>query len=696
MTRSHTTTPFLIIASLFLYTMVLAGDLMIVGKVTDSSGIPIPYVQVYLKNKEVGTTTDRYGQFMLQNNQEEKNILLVEHSAYNRISVNLDTVGNKVLNFTLEPKTYYFDPITVEGNLYAQENLQLPVSHRIVRISESENWGNSVGERLDRLGIQTRDYGGSAGLKTAASPTGYSEHILVMIESIPLNSPQNGGFDFSSLPADLFTQGEFYHGQGSSLYGSSAIGGVLNLMVDHHQPSYVRFKSGSFGEKGVSGKGSINLGSIQTSIFGSQYENMGNFRPNNDFDQNAYSAEFSLPIGKLWKIRTFTLMSTTNRGISGSLQFPSPNAKKDNDDIFHLTSLNGLSRWGQSEILMGVTRSNEHFKDIDWSTDSKHNVSSQKFRAVHRLPQKNLVQNTLIVEMTQNRVESENAGNHTELLGATGWLSQIRFSPTIHFSPSIRTDWSNIRSSSLATGSFALLWKPKSRYLKSVLLNMGTSYRNPTFNDLYWIDPWGYSTGNPTLKPEKGNSEEVAVEFPQFLNKMVQVKIRGYHFFNHNLIQWIPDINWVYSPTNLNKTESSGSEMTFIISPGTFPFQLMVGIEKNKSQVISKTEDSGKGLLYVPEISYWGEFTYRTRFVNLNFNYRYIGERRYSYTQEAFLNPYIRIDASLKFRSPRLFGTDMILDIGIRNLLDRQDQESVYGYPEPGRILFSRLSFEIP
>jgi len=696
MFKSHHTIQNTLVFFLYFSASLYASDVLIMGHVTDPSGIPIPYVQAYLKDEGIGTTTDRNGQFLLQFNHKQKNTLLIEHSAYTRKTIVLDTVGKELLNIILEPKTYYFDPITVEGNLYAQESLRLPVSHRLVRIAHSENWGNSVGDRLDHSGIQTKDYGGSAGLKTAASPTGYSEHILVMIESLPLNSPQNGGFDFSFLPADLFTQGEYYLGHGSSLYGSSAIGGVLNLMVDYNQPSYIRIKSGSFGEKGISGKGAVNLGSTRVSIFGSQYESLGNFRQNNDFDQNVYNTEFSLPIGKLWKIRTFLLRSTTNRGISGSLEYPSPNARKDNNDTIHLFSMNGLSQWGQSEILLGTTGSKEHFTDADWSIDSKHLVSSQRFRAVHRFPEKNSIQNTFILDIAKNRVDSDDAGDHHELLGAAGWLGQFRLRPAIYLSPSIRTDWSNIRSTSLATGGFAILWKPESRFLHSLSMNIGTSYRNPTFNDLYWEDPWGYSVGNPKLKPERGISEEIAVELPRLIDELLQIKVRGYYFFNNDLIQWIPDTNWIYSPTNLNKTESRGSDITISFSGPTIPFKLLMGVERNTSQVLSKTAESGKRLLYVPGISYWGEFSYRTRIVNLYLSYRYLGKRRYSYVEGAFLNPYNRLDVILNLKSPKILGLETILDVGVRNLQDRKNQESVYGYPEPGRVIFSRLSFEIP
>ena len=86
----------------------------------------------------------------------------------------------------------------------------MPVEHRALDFNLISSSGVSLGERVDRFGIQVRDYGGPAGLKTVSSPTGYSEHILITFDGLNLNSPQNGVFDMSSLPADFFSHGELF------------------------------------------------------------------------------------------------------------------------------------------------------------------------------------------------------------------------------------------------------------------------------------------------------------------------------------------------------------------------------------------------------------------------------------------------------------------------------------------------------
>jgi vitamin B12 transporter len=55
-------------------------------------------------------------------------------------------------------------------------------------------------------------------------------HTLVLIDGFPVNSPTLGQFDISSLPVDGFERIEIVRGTQSALYGSNAMGGVVNFL----------------------------------------------------------------------------------------------------------------------------------------------------------------------------------------------------------------------------------------------------------------------------------------------------------------------------------------------------------------------------------------------------------------------------------------------------------------------------------
>lgn len=686
---------FIALAILFSVTISSAKTVLLTGCVTDSNGEPIPFVEVYSATTHAGTTTNREGRFILALENKSVDKLVVSHSAFIVQKVSLDTVSAGEMHIRLQGRTYQFEPVIVEGNLYGRQSLVLPVSHRVITIDDSPNSGNSVAERLGRRGIQIRDYGGPAGLKTISSPTGYAEHILVMVEDLPLNSPQNGVFDLSILPADLFSHGEFYDGQGSSLYGSNAVGGTLNLILDR-QKSNLRMRSGSLGERGLSGQIHKDLSLLRTFIYANSYDSRGDYRENNYFSQRAAAFRASLPLTSRWTVRSFALKSYVDRGIAGSLQFPSPSARKENEDFLLLASARGISAAGQTKIAAGIFKSHEHFTNPDWTVDSRHRVDSWQVRAVHQFREFLSMRNTISLEKKTNRVRSDDAGNHQEDLAAVGLLSQIRITPGLTVSPSLRLDWNNRQRKTVSTGNVAMLWSRDEGLLRSMSFSGGTSYRNPTFNDLYWENPWGYSAGNPNLKPEKGNSAEASLRLRPRQASWLRIKIKGYYFFTENLIQWTPDEFWVYTPQNLKKSESTGGSLSVTVSPENIPLTATIIREQNGSRILSEGDDYGKRLLYVPAHSNWAELNYRWRSVKFQFSYQLLGKRHYSYSTDLFLRPYGRLDASVSLTSARLFGVKTTMEIGSRNLQDRKNLQSVYDYPEPGRIVYSRLSLELP
>ncbi|MDP6456412.1 MAG: TonB-dependent receptor [Candidatus Marinimicrobia bacterium] len=686
---------FIIPAILLLITVSSGETILVAGRVTDYSGEPIPFVEVYSATTHLGTTTDREGRFILILDDQPVDRLVVSHSAFTMQEVSLDTVSAEDMRIRLQRRIYQFKPVIVEGNLYGRQSLALPVSHRVITIDDSPNSGNSVAERLGRRGIQIRDYGGPAGLKTISSPTGYAEHILVMVEDLPINSPQNGVFDLSILPADLFSHGEFYDGQGSSLYGSNAVGGTLNLMLDR-QKSNLRMRSGSLGEKGISGRIHKELNLLRTAVYGNSFESTADYRENNDFSQRAVAFQASLPLTKQWTARSFALQSHVDRGIAGTLQFPSPSARKENGDFLLLATLRGISTAGQTKITAGVMKSREHFTDPDWIVNSRHRIDSWQVRAVHRFREFLSVRNTLSLETTTNHVRSDDAGNHQEDLTAVGLLSQIRISPRLTVSPSLRSDWNSRQDKVIATGNLAMLWSRNEGLLQSFAFSAGSSYRNPTFNDLYWEDPWGYSVGNLYLKPEKGNSAEASLHLRPVKPSWLSIRIRGYYFFTENLIQWTPDESWVYMPHNLKKSESYGGSLSVTVSPEDLPVTISILSERNNSRVLSKGDDHGKRLLYVPARSHWAELSYSRKSINFQLRYQLLGKRRYSYSTDLLLRPYERLDANISLTSSRLFGVETSIALGCRNLQDHSNLQSVYDYPEPGRTVYSRLSLELP
>lgn len=77
-----------------------------------------------------------------------------------------------------------------------------------------------------------------------------ANHVLVLVDGIEVSDPYSGEFDFGTLPADAAARVEIVRGQQSAIYGSDAIGGVIQYvtLTGREAPGYTaRIEAGSFG-----------------------------------------------------------------------------------------------------------------------------------------------------------------------------------------------------------------------------------------------------------------------------------------------------------------------------------------------------------------------------------------------------------------------------------------------------------------
>ncbi|MDX2159475.1 MAG: TonB-dependent receptor [Hyphomicrobiaceae bacterium] len=90
----------------------------------------------------------------------------------------------------------------------------------------------TAGDALRSLpGVSVNHAGSPAGQTQVRLRGAEANHTLVMIDGIVANQPGTGEFDFSNLPADQIERIEVVRGAQSGLYGSGAIGGVVNIVT---------------------------------------------------------------------------------------------------------------------------------------------------------------------------------------------------------------------------------------------------------------------------------------------------------------------------------------------------------------------------------------------------------------------------------------------------------------------------------
>jgi outer membrane receptor for ferrienterochelin and colicins len=200
------------------------------GKIT-SEGRPHPFANVYLKNTALGAVSNSEGFYEIKDVEPSDYIIVVSMTGYKTLQKQISINGNTTLNFDLE--TEILDEIVITGTRTFKRQTNSAV---IVNILNSETLGVlqacnlsdglkfQPGLRVE-TDCQTCNY---TQLRINGLGGGYSQ---ILINGRPIFSPLTGLYGLEQIPVNMIERIETIRGGGSSLYGSSAIGGVVNVIT---------------------------------------------------------------------------------------------------------------------------------------------------------------------------------------------------------------------------------------------------------------------------------------------------------------------------------------------------------------------------------------------------------------------------------------------------------------------------------
>ena len=229
----------------------------------------------------------------------------------------------------------YFSPIVVTA-----DRIEVPldrVSSSVTLITAEaieEQQVNDVSEVLRNVSGIDIVRSGSNGRITSLFMRGTnSVHTLVMLDGVQINDPLGAGFDFSILSTDNIKNIEIVRGAQSTLYGSEAIGGIINITTKNGSNDLklsVGAESGSFSTFKETGNISGSLNRLKYTLSFSRLDTDGSF-DNDDYSRSTISANIATEINADTKLTFTGRISDSEGGTPGQrmLDFD-PNARSEN------------------------------------------------------------------------------------------------------------------------------------------------------------------------------------------------------------------------------------------------------------------------------------------------------------------------------------------------------------------------------
>ena len=253
-----------------------AQSLFEVNGTVFSEGQPLAFSNVYLENSTTGTITNENGIFKLTNLKPGSYTLVASFTGYgtSRKKVQI-TNKNLQIKFNLIEDNS-LQEVTITGTLKAVSRLESPVPVEVYSTTFlKKNPTPSVFEALNNVnGVRPQ-------LNCNVCNTGdihinglEGPYTLVMIDGMPIVSGLSSVYGLSGIPNSLIEQIEIVKGPASSLYGSEALGGLINIItkLPENAPLFFAESFGtSWGEINFDLGVKANVGKNATVLVGANY-----------------------------------------------------------------------------------------------------------------------------------------------------------------------------------------------------------------------------------------------------------------------------------------------------------------------------------------------------------------------------------------------------------------------------------------
>lgn len=269
----------------FCIQVALSQDFSISGTVL-FSGKPVESASILIKDSSVGATTDAEGHFTIHFSNIDNPKLLISYlgkkSRVFPILSNIEDLG--IIELKLDET---LDEVVVSGTLKPVSKLDSPVPVEVYSKSFFKaNPTSSVFEALENVnGIRPQ-------LNCNVCNTGdihingqEGSYTMILIDGLPIVSGLSTVYGLSGIPQSLIERVEIVKGPASTLYGSEAIGGIINLITklpeNTSKLSIDSFASG-WGELNTDVGYKYTLSKRSTGLLGINYFNYSNPIDNNN------------------------------------------------------------------------------------------------------------------------------------------------------------------------------------------------------------------------------------------------------------------------------------------------------------------------------------------------------------------------------------------------------------------------------
>ncbi|NOY62821.1 MAG: TonB-dependent vitamin B12 receptor [Gammaproteobacteria bacterium] len=584
------------------------------------------------------------------------------------------------------------DPVIVTAARTAQTSDETLAAVTVINRDDIERQqARSVQDILRGVpGVSISNNGGAGKVTSLFLRGTESDHVLVLIDGVKVGSATAGTAAFQDMPVELIERIEIVRGPRSSLYGSEAVGGVIQIFTRKGSAAskpFFTIGGGSYGsaeasigvsERGENGWFSASASGASTDGFnacdGKPFPGgAGCFTIEPDKDGNrtqsrslraGYRTQFGLEVDA-HALRTSSETEFDGSAFSGneseSLQdVLGATIRYSLADIWQLTLSGGRSLDESDTLKDGILIGRINTQRDTLSLQSDHFITDN-----------HLV--TIGADYQDDRVDSATAYVVTDR-DNRGLFTQYQGSFAAHdIEVSLRSD-DNEQFGKRTTGGAAWGWA----FAKNLRVTAayGTAFKAPTFNELYWP---GF--GNPDLEPETSRSAELGLrghmDWASWSVNLYETRVKKLIAFDAA----------TFAPVNVGEARMRGIETTLTTQISAW------NLSANLTLLDPKDRSSGanKGNTLARRTKQSLRFDADRDFGKYGIGATLLAEgKRYDDSANTRkISGYSTIDFRAQYRLTKAWK----LQARIENLLDKEYETASF-YNQPGRSFFVTLRYQ--
>jgi vitamin B12 transporter len=570
----------------------------------------------------------------------------------------------------------------------ASQQLAAPLQHTsvITRTNIESSTASDLSTLLrQESGVEIASTGG-LGAQTAIRIRGSeSDHVLVLIDGVRVNSVTTGATAIDQILLDEIERIEIVRGNVSSVYGSEAVGGVVQIFTRRGQGDMKvsgsaaagpdRYRKLALSIGGEVGDSRVRFGAARTrtdgfsSVRSEFVPTPYTFAPE-DIDDDGYR-NTTLNLALSHRIQAGHEIGLTAFRSRGDIEYDG--AYQNHSD----QTLTSLSVFSENQITQSWHSRVQLSHGTDDLRSDLNGLATDRFKTrnrqlgwnnavnvgqgVVRLGAEGLWQQLdtdAAYSDDARRVSSLSAG-YTTAIGAHDLQLNVR-----------HDDYSDFGGATTGLLGYGYRLTPTVRLQTSV----SNAFRAPTFNELY--GPYG---SNPALDPERAKSAEFGLTYSGVYGL---ARATAFISRTHDLINFVPP---TWAATNVDRAENRGVELSWSGK--------LVGLDVRSALTIQNPEDKTTGLGLLRRAQQFGSLSLGRQAGIFDWRAEVLASGPHP---DVHATTFSRVDvpgyAVLNLNLGWKPARDWKLSGKLVNLLDK-DYALVHGYNTQGRAAFIELAY---